>query len=87
MAITAFTALANDPSVKEADLSTLTKAYSGGAPIAPSMVERFEREVGPYIRNVYGLTETTSPCHAVPFGRRAPVDPASGALSIGEVLH
>ena len=83
MAITAFTALANDPSVAEADLSSLTKAYSGGAPIAPSIVERFEREVGPYIHNIYGLTETTSPSHAVPFGRRAPVDPASGALSVG----
>src|ERR1700749_3358759 len=83
MAITAFTALANDPSVKEADLSSLTKAYSGGAPIAPSIVERFEREVGPYIHNVYGLTETTSPSHAVPFGQRAPVDEASGALSVG----
>jgi len=47
------------------------------------MVERFEREVGPYIHNVYGLTETTSPSHAVPFGRRAPVDPTSGALSVG----
>ena len=83
MAITAFTALANDPAVADADLSSLTKAYSGGAPIAPSIVERFEREVGPYIHNVYGLTETTSPSHAVPFGRRAPVDPASGALSVG----
>ncbi|HEY7814031.1 MAG TPA: AMP-binding protein, partial [Nakamurella sp.] len=83
MAITAFTALANDPSVKEADLSSLTKAYSGGAPIAPSMVERFAREAGPYIHNIYGLTETTSPSHAVPFGRRAPVDPGSGALSVG----
>jgi long-chain acyl-CoA synthetase len=83
MAITAFTALANDPSVAGADLSSLTKAYSGGAPIAPSIVERFEREVGPYIHNVYGLTETTSPSHAVPFGRRAPVDPASGAISVG----
>ncbi len=83
MAITAFTALANDPAAAAADLSSLTKAYSGGAPIAPSMVERFEREVGPYIHNVYGLTETTSPSHAVPLGRRAPVDPASGALSVG----
>jgi long-chain acyl-CoA synthetase len=83
MAITAFTALANDPSVSGADLSSLTKAYSGGAPIAPSIVERFEREVGPYIHNVYGLTETTSPSHAVPLGHRAPVDPGSGALSVG----
>jgi long-chain acyl-CoA synthetase len=83
MAITAYTALANDPAVAGADLSALTKAYSGGAPIAPSIVERFEREVGPYIHTVYGLTETTSPCHAVPYGRRSPVDPVSGALSIG----
>ena len=83
MAITAFTAMANDPSIAECDLSSLTKAYSGGVPIAPSIVERFEREVGPYIHNIYGLTETTSPSHAVPLGRRAPVDPASGALSVG----
>jgi long-chain acyl-CoA synthetase len=83
MAITAFTALTNDPSIKECDLSSLTKVYSGGAPIAPSIVERFEQEVGPYIHNIYGLTETTSPSHAVPFGRRAPVDPANGALSVG----
>jgi len=83
MAITAFTAMANDPTIPECDLSSLTKVYSGGAPIAPSIVERFEREVGPYIHNIYGLTETTSPSHAVPFGRRAPVDPVSGALSIG----
>jgi long-chain acyl-CoA synthetase len=83
MAITAFTALMNDPGMASADFSALTKVYSGGAPIAPSIVERFEREAGPYIHNIYGLTETTSPSHAVPFGRRAPVDPASGALSIG----
>ena len=83
MAITAFTAMANDPTIADCDLSSLTKAYSGGAPIAPSIVERFEREAGPYIRNIYGLTETTSPSHAVPFGARAPVDPGSGALSIG----
>ena len=66
-----------------ADLASLTKAYIGGAPIAPSIVERFEREAGPYIHNIYGLTETTSPTHAVPPGRRAPVDPATGALSVG----
>ncbi|MBO0821371.1 MAG: AMP-binding protein [Nocardiopsaceae bacterium] len=83
MAITAFTALMNDPSLASTDLSALTRVYSGGAPIAPSIVERFEAEAGPYIHNIYGLTETTSPCFAVPFGRRAPVDPASGALSIG----
>ncbi len=82
-AITVFIALMNDPSCKGRDLSSLTKIYSGGAPIAPTMVERFESEVGAYIHNIYGLTETTSPSHGVPMGARAPVDPTSGALSVG----
>lgn len=83
MAITAFTAMMNDPSIRERDLQALAKCYSGGAPIAPSIVERFEAEAGCYIHNIYGLTETNSPSHGVPIGRRAPVDPTSGALSIG----
>ena len=82
-AITVFTALMNDPSCPGRDLSSLTKVYSGGAPIAPATVERFQREVGPYIHNIYGLTETTSPSHGVPMGATAPVDPTSGALSVG----
>jgi long-chain acyl-CoA synthetase len=81
--ITVFIALMNDPSCATRDLSSLTKVYSGGAPIAPTVVERFEHEVGAYIHNIYGLTETTSPSHGVPMGRRAPVDPTSGALSVG----
>ena len=82
-AITVYIALMNDPSCAGRDLSSLTKVYSGGAPIAPSVVERFEREVGAYIHNIYGLTETTSPSHGVPMGARSPVDPTSGALSVG----
>lgn len=82
-AITVFTALMDHPDVKKRDLSSFTKCYSGGAPIAPSTVEQFEEATGVYIHNVYGLTETTSPSHAVPLGARAPVDPMSGALSIG----
>jgi long-chain acyl-CoA synthetase len=46
-------------------------------------VRRFRELTGAYIHNVYGLTETTSPSHAVPLGREAPVDPATGALSVG----
>ena len=81
--ITVYIALMNDPTCEGRDLSSLTKLYSGGAPIAPSVVERFEQEVGAYIHNIYGLTETTSPSHGVPMGARAPVDPTSGALSVG----
>jgi hypothetical protein len=35
------------------------------------------------LHNAYGLTETTSPLTITPLGTRAPVDPASGALSVG----
>src|SRR5690606_5669556 len=64
-------------------LASLTKVYSGGAPIPPSTVRAFQDMFGHYIYNVYGLTETTSPSHAVPVGADAPVDPTSGALSVG----
>ena len=82
-AITAFIALLNHPDAERRDLSALTKVYSGGAPIPPATVEAFEERFGAYIHNIYGLTETTSPSHAVPFDRRAPVDESSGALSVG----
>jgi long-chain acyl-CoA synthetase len=82
-AITAFIALMNDPGVRERDLSSFKKAFSGGAPVSPAIVERFESLTGCYIHNVYGLTESTSPTHLVPLGVRAPVDPSTGALSIG----
>jgi long-chain acyl-CoA synthetase len=81
--ITVFIALMNEPSAAGRDLTSLRKLYSGGAPIAPPTVEAFEKQFGAYIHNIYGLTETTSPSHAVPFQRRAPVDPNSGALSVG----
>jgi long-chain acyl-CoA synthetase len=47
------------------------------------VVTQFSEKFGHYIHNGYGLTETNSPTHAVPLEREAPVDPASGALSIG----
>ncbi len=81
--ITVFIALMDRASDHPADISSLTKLYSGGAPIAPATVEAYEERFGAYVRPIYGLTETTSPSHAVPFTRRAPVDPTSGALAVG----
>jgi long-chain acyl-CoA synthetase len=80
--ITVFIAFMNEAS-EDCDLSTLRKAYSGGAPIAPATVEAYEERFGVYVHPIYGLTETTSPSHAVPLGARAPIDPTSGALSVG----
>ena len=82
-AITVFIALMNDPEIGKYDLSTLRKVYSGGAPVIPAVVERFEKLTGTYIHNVYGLTESTSPATLVPLGSRAPVDPSTGAIAIG----
>jgi long-chain acyl-CoA synthetase len=81
--ITVYIALMNHPAIKEFDLSSLRKCFSGGAPIAPSVVEQFQSLTGAYIHNLYGLTETTSPSHSTPMGGTAPVDPESGALSVG----
>jgi long-chain acyl-CoA synthetase len=80
-AITAYIALLN--AKQDGPGAFLPKAYSGGAPVAPGLTEQFEQRFGSYIHNIYGLTESASPSHAVPLGARAPVDPASGALSIG----
>ncbi len=83
-AITAYIALMNCKEETNGDgAGFMTKCYSGGAPVAPGLVDQFERRFGSYIYNIYGLTESTSPSHATPLGARAPVDPASGALSIG----
>jgi long-chain acyl-CoA synthetase len=80
-AITAYIALMNCREDAQPDF--IAKCYSGGAPVAPGLVEQFRERFGSYIHNIYGLTETTSPSHATPLGAKAPVDPSSGALSIG----
>ena len=81
--ITVYIALMNHPDIQKRDLSSFVKAYSGGAPVSESIVRQFEELTGLYLYNVYGMTETNSPSHIVPLGKRAPVDPESGALSVG----
>lgn len=85
--ITVFIALMNCPDAERETLASLTKIYSGGAPVSPGTVAAFEAKFGHYIHNIYGLTETTSPSLGVPYGMRAPVDSLSGALSIGVPIY
>jgi long-chain acyl-CoA synthetase len=80
-AITAYTAMLNAGST--CDLGSLSKAYSGGAPVSAASAAAWEARTGHPLLVAYGLTETTSPTHLVPLGERAPVDPGSGALSVG----
>jgi long-chain acyl-CoA synthetase len=82
-AITALMAMMNHAEAARSHLASVTKVYSGGAPIPPAVVEAFAGKFGHYVHNIYGLTETSSPTHATPLGVAAPVDPASGALSVG----
>lgn len=81
--ITVFISLSGVEGVTKEDWSSFRMIYSGGAPIAPAITDRFMEKTGLYIHNIYGLTETNSPSHAVPLGKKAPVDPNSGALSVG----
>jgi long-chain acyl-CoA synthetase len=82
-AITAFVALLNTPGCAREDFASFRYVYSGGAPIAPSVAEAFEKAAGLPVHNAYGLTETTSPMTATPRGVAGPVDTTSGALSVG----
>jgi len=82
-AITAFIALMNNKACTKDRFASLKVIVSGGAPIPPSVVDEFEQRTGHRINNGYGLTETSAGVISGPHGRRAPVDPASGALSIG----
>ncbi len=82
-AITVYIALMNQPEIRRRNLSSLIKAYSGGAPVSVAVVEQFKELTGLSIYNAYGMTETNSPSHLVPWGLPIPVDPESGALSVG----
>ncbi|WP_236885290.1 class I adenylate-forming enzyme family protein [Dietzia massiliensis] len=84
--ITAYNALMRLEGAGPEHFAAVKTLYSGGAPIPPSTVERFAERFGHYIHNGYGMTETTSGVIAVPPGLRAPVDAASGTLSIGVPL-
>ena len=81
--ITVFINLSGQEAVAREDWSSFRMIYSGGAPIAPAITDQFIEKTGLYIHNIYGLTETNSPSHAVPLGKKAPVDPNTGALSVG----
>jgi long-chain acyl-CoA synthetase len=81
--ITAFNAFIGLPDAGPADFASIKTLYSGGAPIPPATITRFRERFGPYLHNVWGMTETTAAGIAVPRGREAPVHAASGTLSIG----
>ncbi len=80
---TALRALLDSAELGTREVFTLTKCYSGGAPIPAALADEWRQRAGNPVYSVYGLTETTSPSHAAPFGRDVMVDDQSGMLSVG----
>ena len=85
-AITAHISLLNNPDVSAEHLASLTKIYTGGAPVPPEVLRRFQEKFGLYIRNGYGMTETSPTC-LVPLDCLAPVDAERGAVAVGRPLY
>ena len=85
-AVTALVALIEAPAFAPERVASLRTVFSGGAPVAPALRDRFRKATGVTLRNVYGLTETVAPVIACPEAPEAPVDPASGALSTGKAV-
>ncbi|MGE2835810.1 class I adenylate-forming enzyme family protein [Mycobacterium sp. SMC-4] len=81
--ITVFNAISALPQAGAEHFASVKSLYSGGAPIPPATVKAFASRFGHYIHNAYGMTETTAGIVAVPPGTEAPVDAASGSLSVG----
>lgn len=82
-AITTYLAMLGLPNLGAYDLSGLTHAYSGGAPVARARLEHFEKRTGIYIHNAYGLTESTNGIIMVPWGHTGTIHRDSGATSVG----
>lgn len=82
-AITALIALLNHPQAGPETFSCFRAVFSGGAPVPPAVVAELEQRLGIKVRNAYGLTESSATVTIVPFEQEGPVDPESGALSIG----
>jgi len=56
----------NHPGLTSRNLTSLTSVVSGGAPIEPGLVERFEKLTGATIYQGYGLTEAGPSTHCTP---------------------
>jgi long-chain acyl-CoA synthetase len=71
-----FAAMLARPRLRPSDFRSVTACFSGAAPLAPSVLERFEDRTGARIVEGYGLTEASPVTH---------VNPLAGRRKIGSV--
>lgn len=81
--ITAFIAMMNAAEVRPEQLASMRTISSGGAPVAPQTIIRFQERFGHQIKVGYGLTETSSTSHTAPRDQPSRVDAETGAVSVG----
>ncbi|MFN8534817.1 MAG: AMP-binding protein [Dehalococcoidia bacterium] len=73
--------LVKDPAVDRADLSSLKTLVSGAAPLGPETVRAVSARIGCFVKQIYGLTETSPVTHL------NPEDPArSKPHSVGQLV-
>jgi long-chain acyl-CoA synthetase len=65
---TIYVGLLSLPKFKTSDFSFVSGCISGAAPLALDTIREFEKVMGATIVEVYGMTESTTLCHANPWG-------------------
>jgi long-chain acyl-CoA synthetase len=64
--------VSNSSNAAGAQFSSIRVAVSGGAPLAPSVHDKFEELTGRKIMEAYGLSEASSATHITPYPEGAP---------------
>jgi long-chain acyl-CoA synthetase len=64
--------MSRPPEAARAQFSSIRVAVSGGAPLAPSVHDKFEQLTGRKIMEAYGLSEASSATHITPYPEGAP---------------
>jgi len=82
-AITAYNALIATPGIRREDFASFESMGTGGAPVPSALHEKINGATGLPLQTAYGMTETTAQAaYALP-RFDIPIDPTSGAISVG----
>jgi long-chain acyl-CoA synthetase len=85
-ATTVYLAMLRELGHRQRDLSSLRFLGCGGAPVPTEMAARIKKAFGTDLKPGYGLTESTAAVTSTPKEEQAPVDSASGIISVGKAL-